>query len=202
MSMTAKQLAMPGLRAPAFFCSALGMALAMAGAFATPVHAQQAPPPQVAATPTVQPQPSVRPVPDQLELSKMIWSTILAVDHANRSGNYSVLRDMAAQGFQINNNPARLAQIFTGIRDSRIDLSNALLVPPTYTEPPRQVQADMIEVKGVFQLRPVSIYFDLYYQWEQGRWKLFGIDLRPVSMASAMPGAPAAPPQQDSREKR
>lgn len=140
-------------------------------------------------------------MPDQLELSKMIWSTMLAVDHANRSGNYSVLRDMSAQGFQINNNAARLAEIFAGIRTSRIDLSNALLVPPTYTEPPRQIQADVFQVKGIFQLRPTSIYFDMYYQWEQGRWKLFGIDIQPVSMVEAMPG-PAPAPQQDRRRDR
>lgn len=188
--MNAKLVKMPGLRAPASFCSAMVLAFGVSGV----AHAQT-PAPQRAMPLTVQPQPSLRPVPGQLELSKLIWSTILAVDHANRSGNYSVLRDMAAQGFQINNNPAKLAQIFTGIRNSRIDLSNALLVPPTYTEPPRQVQADIFEVKGVFQLRPVSIYFDLFYQWEQGSWKLFGIDLRPVPMASSMP----APQQQGKR---
>jgi hypothetical protein len=149
----------------------------------------------------VQPPPSMRPVPDQLEMSKLIWSTMLAVDHANRSGNYSVLRDMAAQGFQINNNPATLAQVFAGIRDQRIDLSNALLVPPTYTETPRQVSADVFEVKGVFQLRPTSIFFDLFYQWEQGRWKLYGIDIQPVAMVSEMPGAPVAPQQPERRRR-
>ena len=69
---------------------------------------------QQAAQPTVQPPPSVRPTPGQLELSKLIWSTVAAVDHANRSGNYSVLRDISAQGFQINNNAAQLGQIFAG----------------------------------------------------------------------------------------
>ncbi|MCP5397365.1 MAG: hypothetical protein H6918_11675 [Sphingomonadaceae bacterium] len=187
---------MPGLRAPAFLRAALALALAGSGlALPASVQAQQP------AAPAVQPPPSVRPVPDQLELSKMIWSTMLAVDHANRSGNYSVLRDMSAQGFQINNNAARLAEIFAGIRTSRIDLSNALLVPPTYTEPPRQIQADVFQVKGIFQLRPTSIYFDMYYQWEQGRWKLFGIDIQPVSMVEAMPG-PAPAPQQDRRRDR
>jgi hypothetical protein len=143
----------------------------------------------------------MRPVPDQLELSKMIWSTILAVDHANRSGNYSVLRDMSAQGFQINNDAARLAQIFTALRQQRIDLSNALLVPPTYYEPPRQVQADVFEVKGLFQLRPTAIQFDLFYQWEQGRWKLFGIDIQPLAMIEAMPGGQPAQQQPDRRRR-
>ncbi len=162
----------PGPRAPAFI-----IALALA-APAAPLAAQQ---------PSVQPPPSAQPVPGQLELSKLVWSTILAVEHANRSGNYSVLRDIAAQGFQINNNPAALAQVFAGIRNSGIDLADALLVPPTYTEAPAQVSPEIVRVKGVFQLRPTSIYFDLFFQWEQGRWKLYGIDLQPVSMVEAMP---------------
>lgn len=181
---------MPGPLVPAFVYSLFaGLALSLAA----PASAQ--------APAGVQPAPSIRPVPDQLEMSKLIWSTILAVDHANRSGNYSVLRDMAAQGFQINNNAANLAQVFAGIRDQRIDLSNVLLVPPTYTETPRQVAPDVFEVKGVFQLRPTSIFFDLFYQWEQGRWKLYGIDIQPVAMVSAMPGAPAEPPKQDRRRR-
>ena len=67
-------------------------------------------------------------------------------------------------------------------RFQRIDLANVLLVPPTYLEAPRQVQNGMIEAKGIFQLRPVAVYFDVLFQWEQGRWKLFGIDLRPLEM--------------------
>jgi hypothetical protein len=145
---------------------------------ASPALAQQA---------SVQPPPSVEAVPDQLELSKLIWSTILAVDHANRSGNYSVLRDLGAQGFQINNDAATLAQIFAGLRSQRIDLSNALLVPPTYLEAPRVVRPGIIEAKGVFQLRPTAIQFDMFFQWEQGRWKLFGIDIQPMEMIEAMP---------------
>ena len=177
----------PGLRAPALVLAALAMATG--GRVAA-----QAPP-------AVQAPPSLRPVPDQLEMSKLIWSTMLAVDHANRSGNYSVLRDLGAQGFQINNDAARLAQIFSGLREQRIDLANTLLVPPTYYEPPRQVQADVFEVKGLFQLRPIAIQFDLFYQWEQGRWKLFGIDIQPVSMVQAMPGPPSAPQPQGTRRR-
>lgn len=155
----------------------VGLATLTAG---MPAGAQQPQP-----TP-VQPPPSVAPVPGTLELAKLIWSTMTAVDHANRSGNYSVLRDISAQGFQINNDPARLAEVFAGIRNARIDLADSLLVTPTYTEAPQLLRTDVFEVKGVFQLRPVSIYFDLYFQWEQGRWKLFGIDLQPVPMGNAI----------------
>ncbi len=175
---------MPGLRAPAFLFASLAFAFSPAALSAQPV-VQGQPLPQ----PQVQPPPSVRPTPSQLELSKMIWSTMAAVDHANRSGNYSVLRDIGSQGFQINNNAARLSEVFAGIRNSRIDLGDTLLVPPTYAVAPQVIQPDVFRVQGLFQLRPISIGFDLYYQWEQGRWKLFGIDIQPVQMVQQGPNS-------------
>lgn len=117
----------------------------------------------------------------------MIWSTVAAVHHANLSGNYSVLRDISAQPFQINYNPAKLTEIFAGLRNSNINLSNALLVPPTYYEAPQMVREDLFRVKGLFQLRPISLTFDMFFQWEQGRWKLAGIDIQPAEMVAAQP---------------
>jgi|GEM_PF-979932 len=202
MKMIEDTTKMPGPMVPAFLrfpanaASAFAAAIALAAlvlpttGMAQQSAGQPAQQSQGEVGPSIQPPPSMRPVPDALGMSKLVWSTILAVDHANQSGNYSVLRDMAAQGFQINNNAAKLAGVFAGIRNSRIDLSNALLVPPTYTEPPRQIRADLFEVKGAFKLRPTSIYFDMYFQWEQGRWKLFGIDIQPASMAGSMPTPP------------
>lgn len=172
---------MPGLRAPAFFVSSLvlGLMLGASTLVATPASAQQ--------NLTTQPPPSVVPVPGQMELSKMVWSTILAVDHANKSGNYSVLRDMSSQGFQILNNSATLGQVFAGLRADRVDLSNALLVAPSYLQAPLMVDTNVLQVNGVFQIRPVAIYFDFYYIWEQGSWKLHGVDLRPLPMTSTEP---------------
>ncbi|MXO83194.1 hypothetical protein GRI35_07410 [Altererythrobacter aestiaquae] len=179
--MITKTKKMPGRFAPAFFVSA-----ALVATLSPTQALAQAQPQQV--VPTVQPPPSVRPTPSQLELSKMIWSTIAAVDHANRSGNYSVLRDISSQGFQIQNNAARLAEIFAGIRNSQIDLSNAFLVPPTYTRAPEVIQDGVFRVQGIFQLRPIAIGFDMYFQWEQGKWKLAGIDIQPAQMVERAPG--------------
>lgn len=179
--------AKPGPSAPAFrFTSVSGLLFAAAALPLAPAAAQQVPVQGAQpAQPTVQPPPSIRPTPSQLELSKLLWSTVAAVDHANKSGNYSVLRDISAQGFQVNFNPARLTEVFSSIRSLNIDLSNALLVPPTYYEAPQLVSNDVFRVRGVFQMRPISIGFDMYFQWEQGRWKLFGIDLQPQAMAEA-----------------
>ena len=171
---------MPGLRVPAFFIAA-GLT-----ALAAPVHAQVQ---QVQGQPQVQPPASIRPTPSQLELSKLIWGTFAAVDQANRSGNYSVLRDISSQGFQIANNASRLSDVFSGLRNAQIDLANAFLVPPTYLEAPRLVREDLFQVTGIFQLRPISLGFDFTYQWEQGQWKLYAINITPVEMVPQAPPA-------------
>jgi hypothetical protein len=133
------------------------------------------------------PPPSSVPVPGELELAKLIWSTMAAVDHANQAGNYSVLRDLAAPGFQINNDSAKLAQIFSTLRGSGIDLSNALLLAPTYNGPATIVQAGLFRVRGQFGLRPTAIGFDLYYQWIGGKWRLFGVSITPQVVPTVAP---------------
>jgi len=145
------------------------------------------------------------PVPGQLELAKLIWSTLAAVDHANLAGNYSVLRDLAAPSFQANNDAARLAQIFAGVRASGIDLSNAMLLSPTYSTPPTMVAPEILRLQGLFALRPTAITFDLQYQWFAGRWRVFGISIGSVSLPNAQPGTPQpraqspAPPPRTGR---
>ena len=199
MKVITSKIKMPGPRAPAF-SFARGLLNSALGALALiavpyPALAQQeaqsqpVQPGQRLEHPRVRPPPSLRPTPSQLELSRMIWSTVAAVDHANRSGNYSVLRDISAQNFQISYNPARLTEIFSGMRNSNIDLSTALLVPPTYYEAPQMLREDLFRVRGLFQLRPISIRFDMAFQWEQGRWKLAGIDIQPAEMAATPPAS-------------
>ncbi len=149
-------------------------------AIAQPAVAQRAPA-------STQAPVSLQPVPNDLELAKLIWSMMVAVDQANQSGNYSVLRDMAAPGFQIQNNPSRLSEIFGSLRQSRIDISNTLLLTPTYTAAPSILDGNVLRLQGYFGLRPSSVYFDLYYQWVEGEWRLFGVSITPQSIDSVQP---------------
>jgi len=158
-----------------------GLAALLLSMLALPAYAQN-------------PAPAPMPMPSETELAKLIWSTMIAVDTANLSGNYSVLRDNSASGFQAANNPARLAEIFAPLRAQQLDLANTLLVAPSYTAAPRMVQAGMIEVQGAFPVRPTPVRFAALYQWEQGRWKLFGIDVGPLQAAQPAQTAQQAEP--------
>lgn len=142
---------------------------------------------------SIQPPPSPMPVPNELELAKLIWSTMSAIDHANISGNYSVLRDLSAPSFQMANDPSRLSKIFESLRASNVDLSNTMLLAPTYSSAPTVMEPSILHVKGYFGLRPTAIGFDLFYQWLGGRWRLYGVSIVPASIASLQPGPPVAP---------
>lgn len=143
---------------------------------------------------TTPPVSNYQPVPGELELAKMIWSTLAAVDHANQSGNYSVLRDISSPAFQIANDPSRLASIFGGIRQARLDLGNTLLLAPTYAEAPWILAENVLQVRGYFGLRPTAIAFDFQFQWSQGKWRLFGVAITPATISSSVPGPQPSPP--------
>lgn len=164
-----------GLHAPA------RLLLLMLAAAPLPASAQPRPaqprPVQQAPRPAA---PSAVPVPDELTALRMVWSAMAAVDHANRTGNYSVLRDMGSAGFQANNNPATLAGVFAGIRDRQVDLSNTLLVTPNWEIRPTMVQPTVLRMRGAFPLRPQPIAFDLLFQWDRGGWRLEGIAVQPI----------------------
>lgn len=128
--------------------------------------------------------------PDLQTVNKLVWSTIAAVDHGNITGNYSVLRDLGAPAFQANNNAASLAGVFQALRAQRVDLSNTLLLSPSYEFAPAIVQGGLLRVRGAFGLRPTAVRFDLLYAFTSGRWQLFGIAVVPQSLSAvqANPG--------------
>ena len=158
-----------GGRVPGRLAPALLMLVALSGAASAQVRPPP-PPPRPAA-----PAPAANlPVPDQGTSLKMLWSIMTAVDQANRTGNYSVLRDLGTPAFQANNNPANLAAIFSRLREQRIDLADTLLVIPTWEIAPRMVSPTVLRMRGTFPLRPQPIAFDLLFAWDRG-WRLDGV---------------------------
>lgn len=164
----------------------LSVSLVLA-AMTQPAFAQQRPPVSKTAPVSVPHPaplaPSAVPVPDQLTALRMVWGIMAAVDQANRTGNYSVLRDLGSTGFQANNNPTTLAGVFGRIRTQQIDTSAALLVSPTWEIPPRMTSATVLRMRGTFPLRPAPIAFDLLFAWERGGWRLEGVAVQPLDAA-------------------
>ena len=132
------------------------------------------------------------PMPSDAKLVMLITSSLLALNQANETANYTVFWDSAAPAFQRTNSPEHLAEVFTRLPVRTLDLSAIVLYQPRLFRRPEMNEQGMIRVAGFFPLEPERVIFDLIYQPVQGKWRLAGmaVDTRP---ATAQPEAEAAP---------
>jgi hypothetical protein len=151
----------------------------------------QAPPKQPAQSATQAPKPAQI---DRNGVLILIRTTLLALDQANKTGNYTVLRDLGAPDFQANS-AAQLAEIFAQQRKDNIDLSGVAVIDPQLTLLPQIEANGMMRMAGFFPSVPTQVNFEPLYAPVGGRWRLFGLS---VSFGQAAPAAPQppAPPQE------
>jgi hypothetical protein len=120
----------------------------------------------------------------------LIRETLLALDQANKTGNYTVLRDLGAPAFQ-NNTAARLSEIFAKLRNEDIDLSGVAVIDPQLTLLPQIEANGLLHMTGFFPSVPSQVNFDLAYAAVNGQWRLFGVS---VALGRTEPVAPSPPP--------
>jgi hypothetical protein len=119
----------------------------------------------------------------------LIRSSLLALDHANKTGNYTVLRDIGAPGFQ-SNSAAKLGEIFAKLRNDNLDLSGVAVIDPQLSLLPQIEANGLMHMAGFFPSVPAQVNFELMFAPVNGQWRLFGIS---VSIGQAAPAAPDAP---------
>lgn len=124
--------------------------------------------------------PAAVPVPPPVAVLAMVRSTLLAIDQGNRTGNYTVLRDLAAPSFHDANTAARLAQIFAPLTAGGVDMLGVAVIDPIYTQPARIDPTGKLHVRGVFQIPPRAISFEFLFEAVGGQWKLFAVAVQPI----------------------
>jgi ABC-type transport system substrate-binding protein len=137
-------------------------------------------------------------MPDAEKIVLLVRGTLITLNDAIQTGNFTVMRDKGAPGFREANSAARLGQIFSDLAKSGVDLSVVSVITPQLTANPTLDQAKgMLNIQGYFPTQPQQINFELLYQSVGGRWRLFGLSVQP-SKATPSPsanGAAAIPPQ-------
>lgn len=137
-------------------------------------------------------QPAARPANiDRNGVLILVRSTLLALDQANKSGNYTVLRDLGAPGFQAANTAARLGEIFASQRNDRLDLSGVAVIDPQLNSAPQIEPNGMMRMAGFFPSVPSQVNFELLYEPINGQWRLFGLS---VNVGQSGPIAPVQKP--------
>ncbi|BAL74366.1 hypothetical protein [Bradyrhizobium cosmicum] len=148
----------------------------------TPQQPHQAAPPQ--------PQAAAKPANiDRNGVLMLIRSTLLALDHANKTGNYTVLRDLGAPGFQVNT-AAKLAEIFAKQRGDKLDISGVAVIDPQLSLLPQIEPNGLLHMAGFFPSVPSQVNFELLFAPVEGQWRVIGVSL---SVGQSWPIAPPAP---------
>nr|WP_232375652.1 hypothetical protein [Mesorhizobium comanense] len=120
----------------------------------------------------------------------LVRTSLLALDQANKTGNYSVLRDLGAPSFQANT-AAKLAEIFASQRQQALDLGGVAVLEPQLTLLPQIEPSGMLHMAGFFPSVPMQVNFELLFAPHERQWKLFGLS---VNLSNGAPQAPATEP--------
>jgi hypothetical protein len=116
-------------------------------------------------------------VPDSQGLAVLIQNSLIALNHANLTGNYSVLRDLAAPGFQKLNSPKQLAASFADLRVRNVNLSPIVLYQPKLVGDPAIDDKGFLRMAGFYETRPMQVHFNLVFQPVAAVWRLFEISV-------------------------
>jgi len=133
--------------------------------------------------------------PDDLRLILMIRNAVVALNQANITGNYSVLRDLGTPTFQQTNSSAKLAEAFATLRNRKIDISPVMFFPPKLTAQPTVLEGQVLRLTGFFATTPEQVNFDLAFQLTNDQWMLaaIAVNVAPpgeAQQSSAMSDAP------------
>lgn len=150
---------------------ALTLALALVPAAA---QAQNRPAPARPATSAAQQARPAAPqqsqIPQAAGLLVLIKGSLIALNQANQTGNYTVLYALGSDGLRASTNPQNLAQSFAGFRQRNVDLSPAIFLDPQLTRP-AAIEGGRLHLVGAFPTQPFRITFDFWFEPSQGQWK-------------------------------
>jgi hypothetical protein len=135
--------------------------------------------------------PSAKTIPSHTDLVATIRSSVLALNQANRTGDYSVLNGLGSKNFRAENPPEKLAAAFANMRNAGVDLTPILVIDPRLFRPAALDKNGYLRIQGYFPSQPEQVNFDLVFQFEGGAWRLFGLG---VDSSREQPTTAAATP--------
>ncbi len=129
---------------------------------------------------------------ETVQLAALIKSTIMALQHANQTGNYSVLRDLGTPVFRERFDLAQLTAIFSNLRSRSVNLSPVLFLAPNLTKQPELTEGNQLRIVGDFPTQPLKIQYEMLFLQIDGVWRIDGLAVDAVPQQAAAPAS--APP--------
>lgn len=120
----------------------------------------------------------------------LIRTTLIALNQANETGNYSVLHGLAGPGLRGSTSPESLAEALGSFRAKRVNLSPVAVVSPILEQPPAMGRDGLLHLAGIFPTKPFAVRFNLAFSLSEQGWRMEGLN---VDAAPAPPGRKAGP---------
>jgi hypothetical protein len=154
-------------------CVALCFALIASTGFALARPGKSAPEPAATAQ---QRQMTISPN----DLAALIKSTILALQHANQTGNYSVLRDLGTPVFRERFDQAALTTAFSNLRGRHVNLTTVTMLAPNLAKQPELTALNQLHIVGYFQTQPLQVQYEMLFLQIDGVWRIEGLSVDAV----------------------
>jgi hypothetical protein len=120
------------------------------------------------------------PTPTAQEV--LIKTSLLTLNDAIVSGNYTVLHAKLAKPFREQFDPDRLKQAFKSFADQKIDMAAISAAPPVATDDARIDDRGALLLRGRFDVDRSRLAYELDFLPSEGEWKPIGlhVSVKPV----------------------
>jgi len=121
-------------------------------------------------------------VPSPVLQEILIKTSLLTLNDANITGNYTVLHAKLAKPFRDQFSPDRLKQAFKSFADQKIDWGLIATKPPVATSESKIDSRGALLLRGYFDTRPSRVTYDLDFLPSGGEWKpiKLNVDVKPL----------------------
>ena len=130
---------------------------------------------------------------DALLIATLLRSNVIGLHQAIVSGNFSVIRDLAAPSFREHNSAARLERSFSLIKDAGINLEAIAVLEPSLEKAVID-DRNLLWLVGTLRTKPKSVKFQIAFQLINRSWALFGLMITPLEPLSDQQDQPAGLP--------
>lgn len=115
--------------------------------------------------------------PDKTRAASMVKVTLVTLNNAVLTKNFSILRSQSSYGLRRKYSAAKMRRAFAPFIKKGVDLAPALNLRPNWSVEPKVDAHGELRLTGWFRTRPRIVRFDLRYRRERGRWRLSMIDV-------------------------
>jgi hypothetical protein len=116
-------------------------------------------------------------VPNAQAQDMLIRTTLLSLNDANITGNYTVLHDKLSKQFRDQFTADKLKETFKEMSDKKADWSYVAVMSPIAAGDTNVDDKGVLHLKGYFDSKPNRTNYDLSFVPSEGQWKPIGINV-------------------------